>query len=55
MKQIAKGTTGFTSFLLRLGPFGGAYNSGWGVRLWAAGYLVVVGILAMTAFARRDL
>jgi ABC-type transport system involved in multi-copper enzyme maturation permease subunit len=55
LKQIASGTTGFTSFLLRLGPFGGAYNSGWSVRLWAAAYLVVVGALAMAAFARRDL
>ena len=55
LKQIATGTTGFTSFLLRLGPFGGAYNSGWSVRLWAAAYLVVVGLLAMAAFARRDL
>jgi ABC-type transport system involved in multi-copper enzyme maturation permease subunit len=55
LHQIAEGTSGFTGFLLRLGPFGGAYNSGWGVRLWAAGYLVVVGVLAMAAFARRDL
>ena len=55
LKQVALGTTGFTSFLLRLGPFGGAYNSGWGVRAWAAAYLVMVGAAAVTAFARRDL
>jgi ABC-type transport system involved in multi-copper enzyme maturation permease subunit len=55
LKQITVGTHGFTNFLLRLGPFGGSYNSGWGVRLWAAAYLLVVGALAVTAFARRDL
>ena len=55
LKQLALGTHGFTSFLLRLGPFGGAYNSGWGVRGWAAAYLVIVGTTALTAFARRDL
>ena len=35
--------------------FGGAYNSGWGIRLWALAYLVIVGVIALTAFARRDL
>jgi Cu-processing system permease protein len=55
LKQITVGTTGFTSFLLQLGPFGGSYNSGWGVRGWALAYLVLVGAAALTAFARRDL
>ncbi len=55
LKQMTLGTSGFTGFLLQLGPFGGAYNSGWGVRVWAAAYLVIVGALAVTAFARRDL
>lgn len=55
LHQITAGTHGFTSFLIRLGPFGGSYNSGWGVRLWAAAYLVMVGAAALTAFARRDL
>jgi Cu-processing system permease protein len=55
LHQISIGTHGFTSFLLRLGPFGGAYNSGWGVRAWAAAYLVMIGAAALTAFARRDL
>ncbi len=55
LHQMTLGTHGFTGFLLRLGPFGGAYNSGWGVRGWAAAYLVVVGAAAVTAFARRDL
>jgi len=55
LKQITIGTSGFTSFLLQLGPFGGSYNSGWGVRGWALAYLVMVGAAALTAFARRDL
>jgi ABC-type transport system involved in multi-copper enzyme maturation permease subunit len=55
LKQITIGTHGFTEFLVRLGPFGGAYNSGWGIRLWALAYLVIVGAIALTAFARRDL
>jgi ABC-type transport system involved in multi-copper enzyme maturation permease subunit len=55
LKQVTLSTHGFTNFLLRLGPFGGAYNSGWGVRGWAAAYLVVVVAAAVTAFARRDL
>jgi ABC-2 type transport system permease protein len=55
LKQMTAGTSGFTGFLLQLGPFGGAYTGGWGVRLWAAAYLVVVGLVALAAFARRDL
>ena len=55
LRQITIGTHGFTTFLLQLGPFGGSYNSGWGVRAWAVGYLVLVGAAALTAFARRDL
>lgn len=55
LHQLTIGTHGFTTFLLQLGPFGGSYNSGWGVRGWAAAYLVLVGAAALTAFARRDL
>jgi Cu-processing system permease protein len=55
LQQMTLGTHGFTGFLLKLGPFGGAYNGGWEVRGWAAAYLVMVGAAAVTAFARRDL
>ena len=55
LRQITSQTTGFTGFLLQLGPFGGAYTGGWGVRGWAAAYLVLVGAAAIGAFARRDL
>ena len=55
LRMITEGTTGVTGFLLQLGPFGGAYVHGWGIRIWAIGYLVVVLALATTSFARRDL
>jgi hypothetical protein len=48
-------TSGLTGFLLQLGPFGGAYVHGWGIRVWSAGYLVVVLALALFAFSRRNL
>jgi hypothetical protein len=28
---------------------------GWGIRLWAVGYALVVGTVALVAFARKDL
>jgi ABC-2 type transport system permease protein len=55
LQQVTASTHGFTGFLLRLGPFGGAYNGGWAVRAWAAGFLVLVGAAALAAFSRRDL
>jgi Cu-processing system permease protein len=48
-------TIGFTRVALELGPFGGAVQGGVELRLWAAGYLVLVGTAALAAFARRDL
>src|ERR671923_1109703 len=41
LRQITSRTYGFTGFLLRLGPFGGGYTGGWGVRGWAALYLLL--------------
>jgi Cu-processing system permease protein len=55
LRQITADTTGFTGFLLQLGPFGGAYTGGALLRLWAIGYLVLVGIVAAAGFARKDL
>ena len=52
---ITADTAGFTRFALQLGPFGGAQVGGPGLRLWAVGYLVLVGALAFLGFARRDL
>ena len=47
--------SGLTGFLLQLGPFGGAYVHGWGIRAWSVGYLCVALALAVFAFRRRDL
>ncbi len=55
LRQVASGTSGLTGFLLDLGPFGGGYVHGWSVRFWAVAYLALVGLLALTLFARRDL
>jgi len=55
LRMITEHASGLTGFLLQLGPFGGAYVHGWGIRLWAAAYLCVVLGLAVAAFARRNL
>jgi hypothetical protein len=55
LRMITEHTSGLTGFLLQLGPFGGAYVHGWGIRLWALVYLAVVGGAALYAFSRRDL
>jgi Cu-processing system permease protein len=55
LRQITADTTGFTGFLLQLGPFGGAYTGGALLRLWAIAYLALVGIVAVAGFARKDL
>lgn len=54
LRQLTVSTSGLTGFLLQLGPFGGAYVHGWPVRIWAAVFLVLVGILALAIFHRRD-
>jgi ABC-type transport system involved in multi-copper enzyme maturation permease subunit len=55
LHAITENTVGFTRVALQLGPFGGAEQGGTQLRLWAAGYLLVVGGAALVAFARRDL
>ena len=55
LREITASTTGFTGFLLQLGPFGGAYTGGALLRLWALAYLVLVGAVAVVGFARKDL
>jgi Cu-processing system permease protein len=55
LRLISGNASGITGFLLQLGPFGGAYVHGWGIRLWAAVYLCVALALALLAFHRRDL
>jgi len=55
LRMITEGASGLTGFLLQLGPFGGAYVHGWGIRLWAVAYLVIVGGVALVSFSRRNL
>lgn len=55
LRLVARDETGITGFLLQLGPFGGAYVHGWGIRAWAAAYLAIALVLALVAFRRRDL
>jgi Cu-processing system permease protein len=55
LREITANTTGLTGFLLQLGPFGGAYIHGPGIRLWAVAYLLLVAALAAFGFSRRDL
>ena len=52
---ITADSAGFTRFALQLGPFGGAQVGGPGLRVWAAGYLLLLGVLAAIGFGRRDL
>ena len=54
LRGITANVTGVTGFLLELGPFGGAYTGGAALRVWALAYLLVVGAVALGAFARRD-
>jgi ABC-type transport system involved in multi-copper enzyme maturation permease subunit len=55
LRLISSSATGATGFLLQLGPFGGAFVHGWGIRVWAVGYLCVSLALAVFLFQRRDL
>ncbi len=55
LREITANTTGLTGFLLQLGPFGGAYIHGAGVRIWACAYLVLIAVVAALGFSRRDL
>jgi hypothetical protein len=55
LRLISSNATGVTGFLLQLGPFGGAYVHGWGIRVWAAVYLCTALGLALFGFSRRDL
>ena len=52
---ITADTVGFTRLAIDLGPFGGAEDFGPLLWPWALLYLGAVGLLALRAFARRDL
>jgi ABC-type transport system involved in multi-copper enzyme maturation permease subunit len=48
-------TTDASSFIVQLGPFGGAEGAGLPLVAWAAAYVALVLYGAMRAFERRDL
>jgi Cu-processing system permease protein len=48
-------TVGMTRLVINLGPFGGARDFGPLLWPWAVVYLVLIGMLALRAFSRRDL
>lgn len=52
---ITADAEGFERVAIELGPFGGAQSGGPGLWLWSAAFLVIVGLVASWAFARRDL
>jgi ABC-type transport system involved in multi-copper enzyme maturation permease subunit len=55
LHTITENTSGFASFVLRLGPFGGAHSAGPLLGPWIALYVVVLALLGLAGFARRDL
>jgi len=55
LHRLTADTTGFTKFVLTLGPFGGSHHAGASMLVWSAVYLVVVGGGAVAAFSTRDL
>jgi ABC-type transport system involved in multi-copper enzyme maturation permease subunit len=52
---ITEGTAGLTTFVVRLGPFGGAQGASPWLWPWIAGYLAIVTAAAVAGFARSDL
>jgi ABC-2 type transport system permease protein len=55
LRMITERASGLTGFLLQLGPFGGAYVHGWGIRVWSVAYLGAVLAVALWGFSRRNL
>jgi ABC-2 type transport system permease protein len=48
-------TGGLAGVIVQLGPFGGAQKAGGWLWVWTIAYLVLLGLGARAAFARRDL
>ena len=55
LNSLTEDVRGTTGVIVRLGPFGGAQEGGPLLWLWSAAYLVLLGLGARVAFARRDL
>jgi Cu-processing system permease protein len=55
LHRLTVDTTGFTKFVLELGPFGGSHRAGTPLLLWSALYLALVLAVSVRAFSVRDL
>lgn len=55
LADITADTVGFTRLVVDLGPFGGAQTFGPGLGPWAVGFTALIGAVALTGFARKDL
>jgi ABC-2 type transport system permease protein len=55
LHRLTVDSFGFTRFVLELGPFGGSRQAGTRLIVWSAVYLVIIGLVAVLAFRRRDL
>jgi len=55
LNAITADTSGFTEIALQLGPNGGAQPGGPFLWPWTVAYLLLVGVAALAAFARKDL
>ena len=55
LHALGSNQTGVTRVLVNLGPFGASHAGGVSFDIWAAGYLMIVALIAIVAFERRDL
>jgi ABC-type transport system involved in multi-copper enzyme maturation permease subunit len=55
LNSLTADVSGATGVIVQLGPFGGAQDAGPLLWAWSAAYLVLLGLAARAAFARRDL
>jgi ABC-2 type transport system permease protein len=55
LHTITENTVGFATFVLRLGPFGGAHGAGPLLGPWVVLYAVVLAVIGLAGFTRRDL
>jgi Cu-processing system permease protein len=55
LHRLTADTTGFTEFVLTLGPFGGSHHAGTPLLAWSGVYLALVLGAALLAFSVRDL
>jgi ABC-type transport system involved in multi-copper enzyme maturation permease subunit len=55
LHQLIADAGGITGAIIQLGPLGGSHSGGSWLAPWSAAYVMLVGVAAITAFARRDL